>query len=63
MDLKTMRLKHGMSQEDIAEKLNINRSTIAMIETGKNKLTVSLAKKLAELFGCKWTELFDEEEE
>ena len=60
MDLKTLRLKNGMSQEDIAEKLNINRSTIAMIETGKNKLTVPLAKKLAELFGCNWTEFFED---
>ena len=58
MTLKEIRLKNEMSQEQLAEKLNINRSTIAMIETGKNQLTVQLAKQIAEIFGCNWTELF-----
>lgn len=60
MTLKEIRLKNEMSQEQLAEKLNINRSTIAMIETGKNQLTVSLAKQIAEIFGCNWTELFED---
>ncbi len=60
MNLKEIRLKNEMSQEQLAEKLNINRSTIAMIETGKNRLTVHLAKQIAEIFNCDWKELFEE---
>lgn len=60
MTLKEIRLKNEMSQEQLAEKLNINRSTIAMIETGKNQLTVQLAKQIAEIFDCNWMELFED---
>lgn len=60
MTLKEIRLKSEMSQEQLAEKLNINRSTIAMIETGKNQLTVQLAKQIAEILGCNWTEMFED---
>jgi putative transcriptional regulator len=60
MTLKEIRLKNEMSQEQLAEKLNINRSTIAMIETGKNQLTVQLAKQIAEILGCNWTEMFED---
>ncbi len=60
MNLKEIRLKNEMSQTELAEKLGINRSTIAMIETGKNHLTVQMAKRVAEIFGCDWKELLED---
>ena len=38
--LKTVREKRGYSQEQLAEKMEINRSTISKIENGKFGITV-----------------------
>ena len=38
--IKTVREKKGYSQEQLAEKMEINRSTISKIENGKFGITV-----------------------
>ena len=38
--IKTVREKRGYSQEQLAEKMEINRSTISKIENGKFGITV-----------------------
>ncbi len=38
--IKNIREKRGYSQEQLAEKMNINRSTISKIENGKFGITV-----------------------
>ena len=59
MTIKELRLKNQMTQEDLASRLGITRGAITMIETGKNRLTVDTAKKIADVFGIDWKELFD----
>jgi transcriptional regulator with XRE-family HTH domain len=39
-EIKTVREKRGYSQEQLAEKMDINRSTISKIENGKFGITV-----------------------
>ena len=38
--IRIVREKRGYSQEQLAEKMNINRSTISKIENGKFSITV-----------------------
>lgn len=58
MILKSLRQKHGLSQEELANQIGVARTTIAMIETGKNRMTVEMAKKLSKVFEIDWRELF-----
>jgi len=44
--LKTFREKRGYSQEQLAEKMEINRSTISKIENGKFGITVCYSPQL-----------------
>lgn len=59
MNLKDMRKQNDLTQEQLAEKCNVQRTTITMIETGENKPSVELAKKLAEVLNVDWTVFFE----
>lgn len=48
--LKLLREKAGLSQYDLADKLGVRQSTVAMWESGKNKPNNSSLLALAELF-------------
>lgn len=58
MLVKQMRVKYGLSQEELASKVGVTRSTIAMIETEKNSLTIEMAKKLSKVFDMPWKDFF-----
>ncbi len=45
--IKSLRKKRGLSQEDLACDADISRSTISMIETAQNDITLSKIKKIA----------------
>lgn len=40
LNIKIERLKKGLSQEELAEKINTSRNTISMIETAKQHATI-----------------------
>jgi len=48
--LKILRKQHRFSQEYIADKLGISRPTYMQVEKGEREITISEAKKLAEIF-------------
>lgn len=55
LELQTIRLKEclkesGLSQKQVAEKLNYTEQHISYVINGKRKLTKELAIKLAEVF-------------
>lgn len=60
VDLLKKREEAGLSQEELGRKLGISRQAVSMIEIGKNTPRVSTAKKLGEILGFDWTELFDD---
>lgn len=60
MLVKQMRVKYGLSQEELASKVGVTRSTIAMIETEKNSLTIEMAKKLSKVFDIHWKDFFSD---
>lgn len=51
--LKNLRKEKGLSQQEIAEKMEISQNYYSMIETGERQkdLDLSLAKKLGEILG------------
>lgn len=60
INLKEVRKAKGLTQEELAAKCDVQRTTVTMIETGENLPSVQLAKKLAEVLEIDWTEFFNE---
>lgn len=62
-NLTYLRKHHGMTQEEVAEKLEVSRQTIAKWETGKSVPDVNNSVALAELFGVSVEDLVKHSEE
>ena len=59
LNIKRVREEKGMTQEQLAEKANVNRSLLNQLETGKLKNTsINTLQKIAYTLKCKITELF-----
>jgi len=54
-----LRKKSNMSQEVLAEKLDISQKALSKIETGRNFLTAETLEKLLIVFNLSSNELFD----
>ena len=50
--LKVLRAERNWSQADLAARLEVSRQTINAIETGKHDPSLSLAFRIARLFGA-----------
>lgn len=61
-DVRTRRRDSTMTQQDMAEALGVSRQTIIAIERGKYDPSLSLAFKIAELFGVRIEDIFDPSE-
>lgn len=61
--LKALRDERGMSQQDIANKVNITRQYYSLIEGGERqqRMDVTLATKLADAFNISPQRIYDEE--
>ena len=60
IDLLAKREEAGLTQEELGRKLGISRQAVCALESGKNTPRVSTAKKLGEILGFDWTELFND---
>ncbi|MBD5101465.1 MAG: helix-turn-helix transcriptional regulator [Subdoligranulum sp.] len=49
-----------MTQEQVAQDMNVRRTTVAMWESGKSKPRAELLPKLARLFKCSIEELLED---
>ncbi|WP_301953165.1 helix-turn-helix domain-containing protein [Paenibacillus tritici] len=56
--LKAIRIKQGMSQEDLAHECNVDRSYISMIEVGRNEPSVSKIFDLCKGLNIKPSDFF-----
>ncbi len=61
--LEELRRKAGVTQEDLADKLEVSRQTIGSLESGRYNPSIQLAFKLARFFKVTIEELFLYEEE
>ena len=60
-NLRRLRQDRGLSQEDLADRAEINRNYVGMIERCENAATVDTLEKLAAALGAKPAEFFQEE--
>ena len=61
--LEELRKKSGMTQEELADRLEVSRQTIGSLESGRYNPSISLAFKLARFFSVTVEELFLYEED
>ena len=59
--LKKYRFDNELTQQEFADKFDFNRSTIASIESGTTKPSVTTAQSLSSVIGIKWYLFFEEE--
>lgn len=57
--IKKLRQISGMSQETLAEKLNIATNTLSNIERGNAFMTSNTLEKISVIFGVDYSELFN----
>ena len=57
-----LRKEHHMTQQDLADHLEVSRQTIISLEKGKYDPSIGLAHKIAVLFGQRIEEIFIFEE-
>lgn len=62
-NIRVERARLRMSQQELADKLNVTRQTIYAIEAGMFNPSTLLALKMSELFGVPVNELFSLEED
>lgn len=57
--IKNLRLEKGISQEKLAEYVNMSREHISCIERGKNLITIDSLYRIAEYFEISIKDFFD----
>lgn len=59
--LPVLRAERGWSQADLAERLGVSRQTVNAVETERYEPSLSLAFKIARLFGQRIETIFEAE--
>lgn len=62
MNLKEKRIKKGMTQQEVADAVGITDMAVSYYESGQRIPKPAMAKKLGELLGFDWTELYEEDD-
>lgn len=57
-NLKILRIKRHFTQKDVAETVGLDQSTVSDYEAGKSEPVISIAMKLAQIFGVTVEELY-----
>lgn len=60
MNLKNVREQKGLTQLQLANTINVDRTLISKIESGVSAPSVDTAKKIANALGFEWTRFFDD---
>lgn len=55
--IKELRLKRGISQEELAKRLGVSRTSVVFWEQGKQEPRANKIKPLAKVLRCKVTDL------
>ncbi|HTF78906.1 MAG TPA: helix-turn-helix transcriptional regulator [Bradyrhizobium sp.] len=57
-NLRRLRQKHGLSQEELADRAGLNRNYVGMIEREENAPTVDALEQIAKALDINAVELF-----
>jgi len=60
--LEELRIKNGLTQQELAERLEVSRQTIISLEQGRYNPSILLAFRTARLFGLAIEDIFIYEE-
>lgn len=60
--IKAFRERQGLSQDHLADYLNLSRVTISMIESGDRTIDMEKLERLANLFGVELSVFFSDDE-
>ena len=58
MHIKETLKKRGLTQNELADRLGINRVSLSRLLSDKNDMRMSTIKKIADAIGCDVTEFF-----
>ena len=58
--IKTARKQLGKAQTDISEEIGITQAALSLMENGRRRPSVNLAKRLGAALGVDWTLFFEE---
>ena len=61
--IEAIRAERGIRQDELAKALGVSRQTISSLENGRYNPSITLAYKIAKLFGMTIEEVFCFEEE
>lgn len=61
--IKSLRGTHDLTQDELAEMLEVSRQTIISLEKERYNPSITLAFKLARIFNCQIEDIFIYEEE
>ena len=61
--IKEKRTLLGLTQDELAEKLEVSRQTIISLEKGRYNPSLAFAFNIAKLFDCRIEDIFTTEEE
>ena len=62
-NLELLRTQAGLTQQELADQVNVSRQTIISLENGRYNPSILLAFRLSRIFGQKIEDLFIFEEE
>ncbi|MFN7249916.1 MAG: helix-turn-helix transcriptional regulator [Anaerobacillus sp.] len=62
-NIKELRSKHALTQDELAERLDVSRQTIISLEKERYNPSITLAFKLSRVFNCQIEDVFIYEEE
>lgn len=57
--LRKLRVESGMTQEELAKKLEVSRPLITQLERGTKVLSMNLATDIAKVLNCKLEDLIN----
>lgn len=61
MNIRNLRLAAGLTQKQLAKKMNVDQSAVSLWESGKSNPQKKIHKKLAKVLGCTVDELLSNE--
>lgn len=61
--IKALRVEHGLSQEDVASKLDMTRQRFARLESNQVQITYKVIEQLADIFGISTKDITKASEE
>jgi len=59
-NIRRLREERGLTQEELAARIRINRNYVGMIERQENSPTVAMLERIARALGIEPARLFDE---